>query len=561
MKNKQRQRQGRGAFDLVEEATHLLRTAPAATLAVYYLGAIPFVLGLLYFWADMSRSPFASQHFAEASLGVGALFLWMKFWQAVFARHMRAQVAGETPPPLNFHRALKIFVTQTILQPPGLFLIPLALVPIIPFVWVFAFFQNVTVLADGDDGGALKLFKKSCKQAALWPLQNFLGLAILTTFGLYVFLNWAAVCFLLPHLVKMLFGVESAFTRGDLLVQLRETLFNTTFLAIMAGLTYLCVDPILKTIYALRCFYGESLKSGEDLKAELKPFAAAPQALAAALVILISLLAAPPAKASDTNMIATAVAPVISKQVVSPPALDRAINQTIHERKYTWRMPREKIVGTDSQEGIFARFFDSAGQMLRKWARATLRWLEDLLDKLFRHRRTASAPENSGYGWIMSLQVLLYGLLAVVAAVAAVFIYRVWRNRRRSPTPVASEPIQPAPDITDENVRADQLPEDGWTKLARELLERGEFRLAMRAFYLASLSHLAARNLISIARFKSNRDYERELRRRGHSFPDLLSVFGDNIFCFERIWYGMHEVNLDLVNQFASNVEKIKSAG
>jgi len=143
----------------------------------------------------------------------------------------------------------------------------------------------------------------------------------------------------------------------------------------------------------------------------------------------------------------------------------------------------------------------------------------------------------------------------------AVFIYRIWRDRRRSPAAVASEPIQTVPDITDENVRADQLPEDGWTKLARELLERGEFRLAMRAFYLASLSHLAARNLISIARFKSNRDYERELRRRGHSFPDLLSVFGDNIFCFERIWYGMHEVNLDLVNQFASNVEKIKSAG
>jgi hypothetical protein len=145
--------------------------------------------------------------------------------------------------------------------------------------------------------------------------------------------------------------------------------------------------------------------------------------------------------------------------------------------------------------------------------------------------------------------------------VVAIFIYRIWRDRRRSPTAVASEPIQPMPDITDENVGADQLPEDGWTKLARELLERGEFRLAMRAFYLASLSHVAARNLISIARFKSNRDYERELRRRGHSFPDLLSVFGDNIFCFERIWYGMHEVNRDLVNQFASNVEKIKSAG
>lgn len=69
-----RRQQGRGAFDLIEEATHLLRTAPAATLAVYYLGAIPFVLGLLYFWAEMSRSPFADQHLADASFATGILF-------------------------------------------------------------------------------------------------------------------------------------------------------------------------------------------------------------------------------------------------------------------------------------------------------------------------------------------------------------------------------------------------------------------------------------------------------------------------------------------------------
>jgi Domain of unknown function (DUF4129) len=98
-------------------------------------------------------------------------------------------------------------------------------------------------------------------------------------------------------------------------------------------------------------------------------------------------------------------------------------------------------------------------------------------------------------------------------------------------------------------------------RLARELLERGEFRLALRAFYLASLAHLAAKNLIRIARFKSNREYERELRRRAHSFPDLLSIFGDNLSTLERIWYGTHAADRDLVDRFAANVEKIKGAG
>jgi uncharacterized membrane protein len=225
-------------------------------------------------------------------------------------------------------------------------------------------------------------------------------------------------------------------------------------------------------------------------------------------------------------------------------------------------MPREKIADADENEGIVAKFFDKAGAMVRKWMRATAEWLARWLEKMFGHRHPGTYDSNSsGWDWVSSVQLLLWVLVAAVAAVLAVFLYRVWRGRQKTRTAVAAEAIQSAPDIADENVGADQLPEDSWTKLARELLERGEFRLAMRAFYLASLSHLASRNLVTIARFKSNRDYERELCRRGHSFPELLSIFGDNISVFERIWYGMHEVNRDLVNQFSANVERIKTGG
>ena len=41
-----------GVFSLVEEAVVLLRRQPLA-LARYYIGALPFVLGFLFFWADM----------------------------------------------------------------------------------------------------------------------------------------------------------------------------------------------------------------------------------------------------------------------------------------------------------------------------------------------------------------------------------------------------------------------------------------------------------------------------------------------------------------------------
>jgi hypothetical protein len=553
LKRARRQR-GKGSFDLIEEATHRLRTAPVATLAVYYLGAIPFVLGLLYFWADMSRSPFAGQHLIDSALGMAALFFWMKFWQVIFARRLRAHVTAEPAPRWTVRRLGRVFLRQAFVQPSGLFLIPLSLLPLLPFAWAYAFYQNVTVLDDGGPAGTSPLLKKSWKQATLWPGQNHIALAIMAGFGFYVFLNWVVTGLTLPYLIKMLFGVESVFTRSAF------SLLNTTFFAGMLGLTYLCVDPILKTVYVLRCFYGGSLESGEDLRAELNSVVAASQPMAAIVVLLLGLFCASPLRAADTPAPAAppATAPVSSP--IPPVDLDRAINRTIHEDKYTWRMPREKIVEPDTQEGMLARFFDKVGAMLRKWARAVRDWLDEWLRKLFPNQRVNSSSDNSGYGWIEALQILLYGLVAAVLAALAVLLYRVWRDRR-SPTVVASEPIQPVPDINDENVGADQLPEDGWVKLARELLERGELRLALRAFYFASLSHLAARNLISIARFKSNGDYERELRRRGHSFTDLLSVFGDNLESFERTWYGLHEVNRELVDRFAANVERMKAAG
>src|ERR1035437_10278570 len=101
MRSADRRQQGLAALELLEQAVHQLRDAPAATLATYYVGSLPFVLGLLFFWADMSRSAFADQHLAGAALGVAGLFLWLKFWQAVFARNLRASFAGEPPPPLS----------------------------------------------------------------------------------------------------------------------------------------------------------------------------------------------------------------------------------------------------------------------------------------------------------------------------------------------------------------------------------------------------------------------------------------------------------------------------
>jgi hypothetical protein len=550
------------SLELIEEAIHLLRLAPLSHLTIYYTGTLPFVLAALYFWGDMSRSPFAGQHLIGGALTLACLFVSMKICQAVFSRQMRCLVSGESA-PLSAARLWRIFLTQAALQPTELFLLPLTLVPaLLPFPWVFAFYQNLGVLDDGETLDVRPLIKKASSQAVLWPLENHFTLAIMSAFGFFTCLNLMTACFVLPGLVKMLFGIETVFTRSGL------GLLNTTFLAAAFGLTYLCIDPILKTIYALRCFYGESQRSGADLKAELRqvPMGRSIPVLLSIVTLIFGL--------GRTNLFAeelppsNAIAPhpsvPLDSQAVasSVPAaeLDRTIQQVIQQPKYAWREPRKQILEEGNQEkGFFRRIWERIKPFLISCLKTLAGWLDRLFRWLFGRQRTQAS--DAAYRLSVFLHVLLYTLIAAAAAGLIWLLYQVWNTHRQQPGTISSEPLQPMPDLSDENLGADQLPEESWLKLARKLLANGELRLALRAFYLASLAQLAGNNLIHLARFKSNHDYERELRRRAHALPGLLAAFAENLSVFDRIWYGMYEINPDIVSQFAENVERMRVVG
>src|ERR1044071_824123 len=95
-----------GAIEIVEQGFHLLRTAPVPFFLSYYMGTVPFVLGLLFFWSDMSRGAFAEERLAGETVGLMALFIWMKTWQALFTRQLHGQLAGRRMQPLT---AQKLF--------------------------------------------------------------------------------------------------------------------------------------------------------------------------------------------------------------------------------------------------------------------------------------------------------------------------------------------------------------------------------------------------------------------------------------------------------------------
>jgi hypothetical protein len=254
----------------------------------------------------MVRSAFAYRHCAEASLGLAILFLWMKSWQTVFTHKLITDIRGIPALRWSLRHIVRLAVVQTIIQPWGMVVLPLALLMTLPFPWVYAFYQNVTVFGDGENSEIRAVLKRSWQQAKLWPKQNHLLIWLLSpwllvvaailvlvlvpfistinpgtasVFFIYVFLllfiplsplgvvisiNIGAAIVLIPQLLKTFFGMETIFTLSS------RHIMNSTFFAVVCAISYLCLDPLIKTAYALRCFYGEALQSGEDLWVELQ---------------------------------------------------------------------------------------------------------------------------------------------------------------------------------------------------------------------------------------------------------------------------------------------------
>jgi len=149
-------REGPNPLEWVESAMRLLRSAPPGALLCYYIGSAPCLLGLLYFWADMSRGAFAAERLVESAFNVAALYIWMKCWQAVFLSKLRAHLFMEKDEPWTMARVGRMALIQASVQPPGLFLRFIAANVLIPYVWTYSFFAGAAILGDGRERGSAR---------------------------------------------------------------------------------------------------------------------------------------------------------------------------------------------------------------------------------------------------------------------------------------------------------------------------------------------------------------------------------------------------------------------
>ena len=346
---------------------------------------------------------------------------------------------------------------------------------------------------------------------------------------------------IIPQLMKSIVGVETVFTLGGMAM-----FINSTFWIAMLGMTYLCLDPFIKTAYVIRCFYGSALGSGEDLKMELNRILN-PGAKIITGVLIVALTITPRLSIAKTP------APV------APDELNQSIEEIMNRPEFSWRMPRETSGQKDPESrGPLAAALKWLLDMIKKgiksiweWVRDLLDWLESLLPKS--EGQTAAGNRN----WKTPVRIVLLLLLFLLLATMAFIFIRIWQRRQTQPAETISAAAIPVPDLTDEKIKADDLSTNRWLSLAAELAEKGELRLAMRAMYLATLAHLADHEMITIESYKSNREYEHELKRRAHEYKELISIFSNSLNIFERSWYGMYHIARSEFDSFTRNQKRI----
>jgi hypothetical protein len=535
-----------GGIDLLEEAFFVLRNIRPSLLISYLLGTIPFILGLLYFWTDMSRSPFAAARVGQSAVGMSFLYIWMKSWHSVFANRLLSDLTGESPQPFSILRTFKMIAAQLAVQPLSWFLVPIFTVTAIGLPWVQAFFHSYSITADGNHDDLRSAIKRAWTLSNLWQAQNHVMVFLLTWFTVSLFQGIIILIIAIPYLLNSLFGIETVFTYAGPLA-----LLNSTFFAIAASLTYLCVNPLIKTAYVLRAFYGQSQRSGADLLAELRANEIDEQkneqSRPRSLVLSIFLVAV---------LCTSANASEVQKKIASD-QLDKSIDQVIHQREYQWRLPREQQ-DLKTDHSFLMDFLESVQDTLARWYKPLGKFFKKIFDWIFDKIFKPSPIPGAGKNAISNQSILIIILISAAVLLLAFLLYRMWKRRDQDEIITAEEAAVAIPDLKDEGTTADQYPEEGWLSLAREYMDRGELRLALRALYLSSLALLSRRGILTIAKYKSNREYNRELQRKAQTNQDLLDAFQENLFLFERSWYGEHEVNDEILSKFNVNQDKIR---
>ena len=505
-----------GPVSLLEDAAHLLRRASLDALLCHWTGSVPFALMALVFWHNLTHPPMSDLDCAAESLAVALLLIWMNCWRGVFAARLCRMLAGAAERPWNGRRVWRLVAAQAFLAASKPAMLCVSLAAVFPFATTVAFYRNAAALAGRGDLDPLAAIAEARRLARGEGLPCWLLQFLMLLLSAIVMLNVAVTFAVLPELVRMLTGYDSAFSGGG-----PAFIESRLFLALVLAATWVLFDPFVQAVYCLRCFQAESAETGEDLRAALRLLPPAITKGAAAIVVALALPVVA-ARAADS---------------VGSRELERAVRRTMQSPEYNWRIPPPPtassavpwiVEATDRAIAAVRSALDWAGRMIDR----LLRWIFGGLG--------LSPMPLGGQAPSTALHWSVWALIGLALALAGWVVWRAFRLRRESP---GRQPVLPlCPYAWTTKTSTPTACPKRLAETAERCLADGDLRLALRAFYLANLAWLGRREFLIVSPGKTNREFEVELRRRARQSPEARELFSANVRAFESAWYGLHDV-------------------
>jgi hypothetical protein len=210
----------------------------------------------------------------------------------------------------------------------------------------------------------------------------------------------------------------------------------------------------------------------------------------------------------------------------------------IHERLQALR---ERLDETDKGAAALASKDEMQGRLAAVLQRAeyghevkqrsalerVMQWLNELINKLL--------PRNLNLSPGGARLLSKVAQVVVISLAAAAIVYCLWlgvprllRNRRSTKKTKAEARIVLGEQLTPDQSGADLLAE------AEGLARAGDLRGAIRKGYIALLVELGDRKVISLAQYKTNRDYLRAVREIEKLYGHMMQLTSS----FELHWYG-----------------------
>ena len=508
------------SLELLEESLQILRTGGASILLLYWTGALPFAISLLWLLRDTGFN-WGGPLLFRYSLICAVTFIWMSYWKSAAARNTLLLLTPASTSSANWHQCAAI---QAIFQTFKLFVMPFAITSLLAWPAASSFFRTLSLEPISSARPIRNGLARAFSTATMRYAENAVAFLTVAGFAIIIFLNVLITLAISPYLWKVLTGIETDWSR----FQNPGVIFSLFTVAAIA--TWLLIDPWLQTYSVLRVFYQNARSDGRDLLRDITRLAA---------IILFCLMVIP--AHAQTNQQKT---------------LDNAIDHASQDVNYGWLRP----AASNAEQGFLGELAQKVrdtltwmGHQISRAYRSFMHWV----DEVFRPRELPNddgkkiKPHSQELRWTLALLAIL-----ICGAIIALFMRGV-KTKGIKQTEAAAA-AAPEADVLNEQLLPSEVNHEEWLRLAFQYLSNNQTRLAARAFYLANLSYLGTQSMLSLALWKSNRLYERELARQPKA-AELNTAFAACNRLYERAWYGMRELGAEQIDILKGSVACLRN--